>query len=76
MREDASPYPTDSVKFALDPAGAAANSAPHVAKHTADGTWAVDNLALPRSGVWTVRVIVRTDAATPAVLDGPIVIER
>jgi putative copper resistance protein D len=76
MREDASLYPTDSVKFALDPPGAPANSAPHMAKRGADGTWTVDNLALSRAGVWTVRVIVGTDVATPAVLDGPIVIAR
>jgi putative copper resistance protein D len=73
MREDASLYPTDSVKFSLDPPGATTNSAPYVAKRAADGTWTVDNLALSRSGVWTVQVIVGTDTA---VLDGPIVIER
>lgn len=76
MREDASDFPTNDVKFALDPPKAPAQSAPHIATHMPDGTWRVDNLDLRGPGVWTIRVIVATGAPAPAILDGPIVIAR
>jgi putative copper resistance protein D len=74
MREDGSEFPTDSVKFALDPPDAAPVSAPRLAQRQPDGTWRIDGIGLARPGIWTVRVIVATDAPAPAVLDGPIVI--
>jgi len=76
MREDASDFATNDVKFALDPPKAPAQSPPQIAKKLPDGTWRVDNLDLREPGVWTIRVIVATGAPAPAVLDGPIVIER
>ena len=76
MREDTSDFPTNDVKFALDPPKAAVLSPPRSAKRMADETWRVENIDLAQPGVWTVRVIVGTGASAPAVLDGPIVIER
>lgn len=76
MREDASDFPTNDVKFALDPPKSPAQSPPHIATRLPDGTWRVDNLDLRAPGVWTIRVIVATGAPAPAVLDGPIVIAR
>lgn len=76
MREDMSDFPTNDVKFALDPPKALAPSSPRAAKRMADGTWQVENIDLAQPGVWTVRVVVGTGAPAPAVLDGPIVIER
>ena len=76
MREDMSDFPTNDVKFALDPPKAAVLSPARAAKRMADGTWRVENIDLAQPGVWTVRVIVGTGAPAPAVLDGPIVIER
>jgi putative copper resistance protein D len=76
MREDASDFPTNDVRFALDPPKAPTQSAPHIATHMPDGTWRVDNLDLRGPGVWTIRVIVATGAPAPAILDGPIVIAR
>jgi hypothetical protein len=39
-----------------------------------DGTWQADNIALPKPGVWTARVIVVPETGIPIVLDAPIVI--
>ncbi|HEU5016688.1 MAG TPA: copper homeostasis membrane protein CopD [Pseudolabrys sp.] len=76
MREDGTTFPAKDVKFAIDPPGATAAAPPRAAKRMPDGRWRVDAVDLARAGVWTVRVIVRTGVSAPAVLDGPIVIER
>lgn len=74
LREDFSEYPAWSVELALDPPGAGSTIS-RTAAHLPDGTWQVNGLDLPRSGTWTVRVIIPGDNGTPIVLDSPIVIE-
>lgn len=76
MREDGTEFPTMDVKFAIDQPNAAAPAPPRVAKRMSDGRWRIDAIDLTRGGVWNVRVIVGTGAPRPAVLDGPIVIEK
>jgi putative copper resistance protein D len=73
LRDDFSEYPVQSVKLALDPPGAGA-AITRTAAHLPDGTWQVNGLDLPRSGTWTVRVIIPGDNGTSIVLDSPIVI--
>jgi putative copper resistance protein D len=75
LREDFSEFPAKSVELVLDPPAAGPKIA-RAAAHLPDGTWQVNALDLPQSGIWTVRVIIPTDGGAPIVLDAPIVIER
>lgn len=75
LREDFSEFPAKSVELALDPP-AAGPKITRAAAHLPDGTWQVNALDLPQSGVWTVRVIIPSDGGAPIVLDAPIVIDR
>ena len=76
MREDLSEFPAPDVSLALDPPGATRPGIPEKARYGEDGTWVVDRLNLTQSGVWTARVLVAIPDREPAMLDGPIVIER
>jgi hypothetical protein len=47
-----------------------------VAAHLPDGIWQVNGLDLPRSAVWTVRVIFPIEGGAAIVLNAPIEIGR
>ena len=64
------------MRLALDPPAAGAKSVERAAVRMPDGTWTVDGLEIGQPGIWTVRVIVTSEAGKPIVLDAPIVIER
>ncbi|HEY1474570.1 MAG TPA: copper homeostasis membrane protein CopD [Pseudolabrys sp.] len=73
LREDFSELPAKSIELALDPPGAGPTIA-RAAAHLPDGTWQVNGLDLPLSGIWTVRVIIPTRSGAPIALDAPIMI--
>jgi hypothetical protein len=77
MNDDLSPLAANDVTFVLTPQ-APTNTPPisRAATHLSDGTWEVVELKIARSGVWVVKLTVKTDAGEPFILDAPIVIER
>ena len=78
-REDFTTFAAKDVRIILDPPGASANlldSLNGEAKQQSDGTWIVSDIALARTGVWTVRIIVIAQSGETIVLDAPIVIEH
>jgi putative copper resistance protein D len=75
-REDLSPFPAKDVRLALDPPAAGGQTVERTAVAQPDGTWLVNGITLPQSGIWTTRVIVQTYQGKAIVLDAPIVIER
>jgi hypothetical protein len=58
-----------SREFAAPPIERAATPQP-------DGSWRVENLDIPRAGVWTLRLDIDTGNGAPVVLDAPIVITQ
>jgi uncharacterized membrane protein len=76
MREDSSEFPAAFVNVALDPPAPGGPSIERRAEYGSDGTWRIIQFGIPASGIWTVRVIIGTQAQTSIVLDGPIVIAR
>lgn len=77
MNDDLSPLAANDVTFVLTPQ--APTSTPPISRaatHLSDGTWEVVELKIARSGVWVVKLTVKTDAGEPFILDAPIVIER
>ena len=75
-REDFSLFPAKDVRLALDPPAAGGQTVERTAVEQPDGTWLVNGITLPQSGIWTTRVIVQTYRGETIVLDAPIVIER
>lgn len=73
-REDFSDFAAKEVGLALDPPGAGIKTVERATLRMPDGTWQADNIALPKPGVWTARVIVVPETGIPIVLDAPIVI--
>ena len=74
-REDFSAYPARDVKLVIEPRDGGAALLERAAVRTADGTWLVDNVEIPRPGIWTLRVTIE-GGGTPLVLDAPIVITQ
>jgi putative copper resistance protein D len=77
MNDDLSPLAANDVTLVLTPQ--APTSTPPISRaatHLSDGTWEVVELKIARSGVWVVKLTVKTDAGEPFILDAPIVIER
>jgi putative copper resistance protein D len=73
MQEDFQPLTAKSVQLRLFQQGQPPVT---VEAHAiGEGTWRVQNLALPTPGVWTVVVGVTTAAGTALSLDGPIVLD-
>jgi putative copper export protein len=75
-REDFTTFPAKDVRLGLDPPAGSDKSLELNATRRADGTWAIDEIALAQPGVWTVRVIVIDQSGETIVLDAPIVIDR
>jgi putative copper resistance protein D len=75
-REDASVYFARRVKITLAPREFAAPPVERAAAQIPDGTWQIDNLDIPRAGVWTLRLDIDTGTGVPVVLDAPIVITQ
>ena len=78
-REDFTTFAAKDVRLVLDPPPAFGNlvdSANSVARQQPDGTWTINDVALPQPGIWTVRVIVIAQSGETIVLDAPIVIDR
>lgn len=75
-REDFTTFPAKDVRLGLDPPAASGKSLELNATRQADGTWAIDEIALAKPGIWTVRVIVIDQSGGTIVLDAPIVIDR
>jgi putative copper export protein len=74
-REDLTPATAKSVRLALDPPTAGLSPIERPALFTADGTWVIEDQAIPVAGIWTARVIIDAGAG-PIVLDAPIVITQ
>jgi putative copper resistance protein D len=75
-REDFTTFPAKDVRLGLDPPVASGKSLELNATRRADGTWAIDEIALAQPGIWTVRVTVIDQSGETIVLDAPIVIDR
>jgi hypothetical protein len=74
-REDSSEYPAREVKLVLEPREGTAQKLERAASQTPDGIWQVENLTIPRAGVWIVRLTIGTGTGA-VVLDAPIVITQ
>lgn len=75
-RDDASVYFARSVQMTLAPREFAAPPVKRAATPLPDGTWHIENLEVPRAGVWTLRLDIDTGTGAPVVLDAPIVITQ
>ena len=76
-REDFTTFAAKDVRLVARPASAdPANPLDRAAEQQTDGTWTVNDIALPQPGIWTIRVLVIAQSGEPIVLDAPIVIER
>ncbi len=75
-REDFPDFAAKEVRIALDPPASSLRAGEHATRRMLDGTWQADDIDIPQSGIWTVRVIVTPVTGQPIVLDAPIVIER
>ena len=75
-RDDASVYFARRVQMTLAPREFAAPPVERAAAQIPDGTWRIENLAIPRAGVWTLRLDIDTGTGAPVVLDAPIVITQ
>lgn len=74
-RDDASIYFARSVQMTLASREFAA-LVERAATPIPDGTWQIENLNVPRAGVWTLRLDIDTGTGAPVVLDAPIVITQ
>jgi len=74
LRDNFSEYPTGFVELTLMPP-VPGGTITRTAAHLPDGTWEVNALDLPQSGIWTVQVKIRGDDKKLIVLDAPIVID-
>ena len=75
-RDDASIYFAHSVQLTLASREFAAPPVKRSATSIPDGTWQIENLNVPRAGVWTLRLDIDTGTGAPLVLDAPIVITQ
>lgn len=75
-REDFPDFAAKEVRIALDPPASGLRAGEHATRRMLDGTWQADDIDIPQSGIWTVRVIVTPVTGQPIVLDAPIVLER
>jgi len=75
-REDSSDYPARDVKLAIESREAGAQLLERTAEQTPDGTWQIENVQIPRAGVWILRLTISAAAGAPVVLDAPIVITQ
>ena len=75
-RDDASVYFARRVQMTLAPREFAAPPVERAAAQIPDGTWQIENLNVPRAGVWTLRLDIDTGTGAPVVLDAPIVITQ
>ena len=75
-REDFTEFTAKSVRLALDPPGNGAGAVESAARRMVDGVWKIDRLEIGQPGIWTVRVIVTSEAGNSIVLDAPVVIDR
>jgi putative copper resistance protein D len=73
-REDFTELSAKDVRLSLEPQSAAVKTAERAAQRMVDGVWQTDAIALPQSGIWTLRVTVSLAAGEPIVLDAPVVI--
>ncbi|MDI1346181.1 MAG: copper homeostasis membrane protein CopD [Pseudolabrys sp.] len=75
-RDDSSVYFARSVQITLAPREFVAPPVERAAAQMPDGTWRIENLEIPRAGVWTLRLDVDIGTGAPVVLDAPIVITQ
>lgn len=75
-RDDASVYFARRVQLTLAPREFAAPLVERAATLLPDGTWDIENLDVPRAGVWTLRLDIDSGTGAPLVLDAPIVITQ
>ncbi len=71
--EDSTVFAARSVRVMLAPREGGGAMIEGTAELSPDGTWTIAGLAIPRAGVWVVRVLVDNERDPPFVLDGPIV---
>ena len=75
-REDYKPYVARRLSLALEPREPGPNPIDRAATEMPDGAWHVENLEIPRAGVWIMRLTVSSESGAPVVLDAPIVITQ
>lgn len=74
-REDFNVYPARDVKLVIAPRDGGAPLLERAAFRSADGSWIIDAIEIPRPGVWILRITI-DDGVAPIVLDAPIVITQ
>ncbi len=72
LGEDFTPFAAKEVGLSVVPAGQPPAS--RVAVLVSDGTWQIDELALPQAGTFTVTVTITASGRPPFILDAPIMI--
>lgn len=75
MHEDSSQFPAREIGLDLEPPTPDLPKINRLAARSADGTWQVENIDLPRPGIWTAKVTITPLTGAPIVLDAPMVIE-
>jgi putative copper resistance protein D len=71
--EDSTVFAARSVRITLAPREGGGPTIEGAAQLSPDDTWTIAGLAVPRAGVWVVRVLIDNGSDPPFVLDGPIV---
>lgn len=75
-REDYSLYAARDVMLVLEPREAGQQPIERIAAPIPDGTWQIENLVIPRAGIWILRLTIGAATGAPVVLDAPIVITQ
>jgi putative copper resistance protein D len=73
-RENFSPYTSSYVKLVIAPRDGSLPAAEKTATRHADGNWLIDDLDIPRAGIWEIRLTIGDGGTLPVVLEAPIVI--